>query len=63
MRMVVQWYIIEYILLNSSTKLPVTHLNEAPSWGADSNLHGYNKKVYRKNPNIYLDSFLHFKCN
>ena len=37
---------------NSSTKLPVTDLNEAPLWGADSNLHRY-KEGSRK-PAIYL---------
>jgi len=32
------------VAVNSSTKLPVTDLNEAPLWGADSNLYRYRKK-------------------
>jgi len=31
--------------MNSSTKLPVTDLNKAPLWGANSNLHRYKSSL------------------
>jgi monoamine oxidase len=37
---------------NSSTKLPVTYLNEAPLWGADSNLHWYKNIILYDKPKI-----------
>ena len=40
--------------VNSSTKLPVTDLNEAPQRGVDSNIHWYNNKKLEKDDFIII---------